>query len=93
MKPILGDAQQLPTVRHCPICLAKLDGVTQVGGTDATPSPGDFTFCVYCGAPLRFTSDGFELIPAREVVQLDASNFDFRQVHQAVRQRRIVPRD
>ena len=38
----------------CPRCHALLDGVTNLTGNDG-PKPRDYTMCVCCGVPLRFT--------------------------------------
>lgn len=39
-----------------PKCKKKLDGFTS--GGDATPTPGDFAVCCYCGRVLRFVENG-----------------------------------
>lgn len=45
------------TQSACPQCGQYLSESTNVGDVDAHPKPGDFTFCLYCRAPLRFESD------------------------------------
>ncbi len=42
----------------CPECLHILDGATMMDGEkDAVPVEGDYSVCVYCATPLKFTSD------------------------------------
>jgi len=39
----------------CPFCGKILDGYTVLDNDGGGPSDGDFTLCVYCLTPLRFT--------------------------------------
>jgi hypothetical protein len=41
----------------CPACHHTLDAASGLG-LDGAPSAGDFTVCIACGTPLRFTHDG-----------------------------------
>jgi len=43
--------------RKCVYCDKTLDAVTEFGGRDIAPSPGDFTICFYCQTPMAFTDD------------------------------------
>jgi predicted amidophosphoribosyltransferase len=45
----------LPT-SCCPTCRAKVDAATDPYG-NASPSPGDFTICATCAAPLVYADD------------------------------------
>lgn len=73
--------------RHCPVCDSLLDGATGVN-TDGPPEPGALTICFYCGAPLRFTAEGFDLIPDAEAAALDAKLPEFAAARASVRDRR-----
>lgn len=47
----------------CPVCKSALDCASDPLG-DATPKPGDVSYCVYCSAILTFTQDlGLVLAP------------------------------
>jgi hypothetical protein len=39
---------------RCPSCNSKLDMHRELKGADATPSPGDYSGCIYCGSVLCF---------------------------------------
>lgn len=41
----------------CPTCHSLNDGHTDVGGSDAAPSDGDLSICVYCGALSTYVID------------------------------------
>lgn len=56
----------------CPKCSATLDGVTSVRGKDESPDQGDFTLCIYCATPLRFTDGlGLRLATEDDLAELD----------------------
>jgi hypothetical protein len=38
----------------CPVCQQKLDALVDSEGEDATPKPGDLSFCLHCTAALEF---------------------------------------
>lgn len=54
----LGRTTRMPECR-CPFCGHKLDGVTSGPGQDpdATPRPGDVTYCIQCAGVLVFEGD------------------------------------
>jgi hypothetical protein len=54
-----GYTGQTP-LRFCPVCFHKLDGVTNLTGSEK-PEPGDFTICIGCTSVLKFTTGNFEL--------------------------------
>lgn len=67
--------------RRCPNCRTVVDGATAVDGSEAFPSPGDVTVCVYCAAVLIFTATGLRLPTFAELEKL-AENWDLvRAVH------------
>lgn len=47
---------------HCPFCSAKLDRATCITEPGQKPNAGDLTICIYCAAPLQFSSE-LELEP------------------------------
>jgi hypothetical protein len=82
----LGDGVRVPAA-ECPVCGATLDGAAQVDGA-GTPEPGDVTVCAYCGAPLRFTDAGLELLTDAEAARITAENPAFAAARWAVAQLR-----
>jgi hypothetical protein len=72
-----GYAGQL-SLRFCPVCFHKLDGVSNLQGKEP-PRPGDFTICIECASVLRFTDTlDFEL-SSLEAVPVEF-RFDFAKV-------------
>jgi hypothetical protein len=47
-----GYTGQMP-LRACPVCLNKLDAVTNLTSNEKA-EPGDFTICIHCRSVLRF---------------------------------------
>lgn len=62
--------------RCCPDCGTKLDGATVVvqpgEPEESMPTAVDVTVCVYCGAILEFTADGFRHISPQTLEALTA---------------------
>jgi hypothetical protein len=56
--------------RRCPGCSAVVDAATAVDGSNALPSIGDVTVCVYCSRVLIFTADGLRFPTLDELEQL-----------------------
>lgn len=61
--------------RRCPGCRAVVDAATAIDGSDAVPSAGDVTVCLYCARVLIFTIDGLRFPTLPELEQL-AENED-----------------
>lgn len=60
----------------CPRCKKVLDATTEPGHGQS-PSPGDFSICLYCGAPLRFTETlGLREVKVGELLQLSAEELE-----------------
>lgn len=47
----------------CPNCQAVLKAAT---GPESAPEPGDYTVCLYCGAPCRYVGEALELVVLTE---------------------------
>lgn len=56
--------------RCCPACQTVVDGAMAMDGSQALPSPGDVTVCVYCARVLIFTADGLRLPTFDEIEKL-----------------------
>ena len=41
----------------CPACNEVLNATSGLSDAAATPNPGDFSLCAYCGTVLRFNDD------------------------------------
>jgi hypothetical protein len=50
-----GEPARIP-IMACPTCGYRMDAATPVDG-DATPSPGDYTLCIFCSETLVFEKD------------------------------------
>lgn len=59
----------VPT-RLCPKCGKLLDSASPVDNSQAEPAVGDYSFCLRCRVPLKFTYDlHLELLTPEETVE------------------------
>jgi hypothetical protein len=56
----------------CPTCGEKWDGATEASNAAATPTPGDFSLCIGCGAVLRYSAE-LVLVLAGDLDELRAA--------------------
>jgi predicted nucleic-acid-binding Zn-ribbon protein len=58
MQIIFGEDQHIPEAGTCPVCGNRLTGALPAtnnrGEEKWSPTPGDYSVCVYCGTTLRF---------------------------------------
>lgn len=53
-------------INYCPRCNSKLDAYSPVDKDNfKIPSPGDISFCVYCGELLIFSKDMLLRVPTK----------------------------
>ena len=65
-----GPSYKLESAPRCPACRRMLDGAFCVDG-DRTPTEGDFTVCLSCTTPLRYTAGlGLRLASEKDVAEL-----------------------
>jgi hypothetical protein len=59
--------KQLKGQLDCPVCYNTLDGATSPENPESSPSPGDFSICLYCQTILQYEADGDDGLKFKKV--------------------------
>lgn len=86
--PLNCRTTRVPNAGECPDCLTPLTGASSYEG--ATPSPGDFSVCAYCGCLLRYDDMlALRRMSEEEMDELDPVNrkklMDYHQMARTAR--------